>query len=439
MSDHGAALYHSHIDRRQRQTEHALSELGYDALLIHSGRADLRFLDDQGPAFRAHAPFVSWVPQPFAEDSLLEVRVGQKPRLWFLQPDDFWHFPPDPPADWWAGAFDIRVCRRAEEWHESFSATRAFAVIARPGDLDRIIGGGDLNPDALVQRLNEDRTRKTDWESQCIEKANQLGVRGHRAAADCFRSGGSELEIHLAYLAAVELDQSEMPYNSIVCLNDHAAILHYQHRSPHRPSDRYSFLIDAGAQCHGYASDITRTWAADTGGEFAEMIEAMDEAQQRLVDQTRAGQSFVELHRETQLAVAGVLEQFGIVAMSPQAMVESGVSGYFMPHGLGHFLGVQVHDVAGKVSPEGKPMPPPEAYPALRLTRDLQPDNVVTIEPGLYFIPSLLERLKDSQEGRAVNWQRVDALSIYGGIRIEDNVVVTDDAPRNLTRAAWAD
>jgi len=63
----------------------------------------------------------------------------------------------------------------------------------------------------------------------------------------------------------------------------------------------------------------------------------------------------------------------------------------------------------------------------------------VTIEPGLYFIPSLLERLKDSQEGRAVNWQRVDALSIYGGIRIEDNVVVTDDAPRNLTRAAWAD
>jgi Xaa-Pro dipeptidase len=133
-----------------------------------------------------------------------------------------------------------------------------------------------------------------------------------------------------------------------------------------------------------------------------------------------------------------VLEQFRLVAMSPQAMVESGVSGYFMPHGLGHFLGVQVHDVAGKVSPEGEAMPPPEAYPALRLTRELASGNVVTIEPGLYFIPSLLERLKGSQEGQAVNWDRVDALSIYGGIRIEDNVIVTDGAPRNLTRSAWA-
>jgi Xaa-Pro dipeptidase len=438
MSDPDAALYHRHIDVRQRHTEHALSELGYDALLIHSGRPDLRFLDDQGPAFQANAPFVSWVPQPFAADSLLEVRVGEKPRLWFYQPDDFWHVSPDPPADWWGDAFDIRICRQPEDWHEVFRSPRAFAVIARPGDLDGLIGGGDLNPDRLMQRLHEDRTRKTEWECHCLAEANRLGARAHKAAADAFRSGGSELEIHLAYLAAAGLDQSEMPYNSIVCLNEHAAVLHYQYRSPARPANRHSFLIDAGAHCHGYASDITRTWAADPASEFAELIDAMDEAQQRLVDGARAGQSFVDLHRETQLAVAGVLEQFRLVAMSPQAMVESGVSGYFMPHGLGHFLGVQVHDVAGKVSPEGEAMPPPEAYPALRLTRELASGNVVTIEPGLYFIPSLLERLKGSQEGQAVNWDRVDALSIYGGIRIEDNVIVTDGAPRNLTRSAWA-
>jgi len=438
MSDHRAPLFQRHIEARQSQADQMLSELGYDALLIHSGRSDLRFLDDQGPAFRANAPFVSWVPQPFAEDSLLEVRVGHKPRLWFFQPDDFWHVSPAPPADWWSDQFDVQICRSPSDWHDCFRQERAFAVIGRPGDFRDVLGSGDLNPDALMQGLHESRTRKTKWECHCIGEANRIGVRAHRAAASRFESGGSELEIHLAYLAAAGLDQDQMPYNSIVCLNEHAAVLHYQHRSAENPKSRHSFLIDAGAHCYGYASDITRTWVVDRSSDFAHLIKAMDQAQLRLVDQTRAGESFVDLHRETQLAVASVLEQADIVKMSPQDMVESGVSGYFMPHGLGHFLGVQVHDVAGLVSPSGQSQPAPEQYPALRLTRVLVPDNVVTIEPGLYFIPTLLERLKASPEGHRVNWSRVDAFRPFGGIRIEDNVRVTEGDPENFTRQAWA-
>jgi len=437
MSDRQAQLFQRHLETRQSQADQVLSELGYDALLIHSGRSDLRFLDDQGPAFRANAPFVSWVPQPFAEDSLLEVRVGQKPRLWFCQPDDFWHVPPDPPAEWWADRFDVRICRSAEDWKTCFSQERACAVIGRSGDLEGVLGNGDLNPAALMQYLHEARTRKTEWEVHCIREANRIGARAHRAAASCFETGASELEIHLTYLAAAGFDQDQLPYNSIVCLNEHAAVLHYQHRSARKPETMHSFLIDAGAQCHGYASDITRTWAADQSSDFAELIKAMDQAQQHLVAQARAGQSFVDLHRETQLAVAGVLEQADLVKMSPQDMVESGVSGYFMPHGLGHFLGVQVHDVAGLVSSRGEPLPPPQQYPALRLTRVLEADNVVTIEPGLYFIPTLLERLEASPEGRQVDWSRVESLRCFGGIRIEDNIRITNDEPENFTRQAW--
>jgi Xaa-Pro dipeptidase len=438
MSERHTALYQRHLELRKDQADHLLSELGFDALLVHSGRADLRFLDDAGPPFRANAPFVSWVPQPFAQDSLLEIRVGQKPRLWFCQPDDFWHVPPDAPADWWSDEFDVRICRGPEDWRSCFKQERAFAVIARPGDLDGMLGTGALNPEPLIQGLHEARTRKTAWEHHCIDQANLIGVRAHRAAADCFRSGGSELEIHLAYLAAARLDQDQLPYNSIVGLNEHAAVLHYQHRLPDVPTTRYSFLIDAGAQYHGYASDITRTWAAEASSDFAHLIDGMDRAQKRIADQARVGQSFVDLHREALLAVAGLLEQAGIVKMSPQAMVESGVASYFLPHGLGHFLGVQVHDVAGKISPTGELLPPPAEFPALRLTRKLEEGNVVTIEPGLYFIPVLLERLKASAEGRRVDWGLIEALMPYGGIRIEDNVLVTDETPVNFTRQAWS-
>jgi len=438
MPDRRALLYLRHIETRRNQTDRILGELGYDALLIHSGRSEMRLFDDHAPPFRANAPFVAWVPQPFSEDSLLEIRAGQKPRLWFNQPDDFWHLPPDHPADWWASEFDIEICRQASDWHACFKDHRSLAVIARSRDVSGVVGGADLNPEPLIQRLDECRTRKTAWERECIARANQRAVRGHRAAAEKFRDGGSELEIHLAYLAAAGQDQDHLPYNSIVGLNEHAAVLHYQHRSPNVPETSLSFLIDAGADCHGYAADITRTWTTSEDGVFAELIDAMDEAQQRIVWMARAGRSFVELHRETHLAVATVLEQAGIVRMSPVEMVDRGVSSSFLPHGLGHFLGVQVHDVAGKVAPDGQALPAPEAYPALRLTRTLEAGNVVTIEPGLYFIPMLLEQLKAAPEGRQVDWGLVEALLPFGGIRIEDDVLVTEGDPINFTRQAWA-
>ena len=109
-------------------------------------------------------------------------------------------------------------------------------------------------------------------------------------------------------------------------------------------------------------------------------------------------------------------------------MVAEGVTRAFFPHGIGHFLGVQVHDVAGK------PVPSPADAPFLRLMRTLEPGMVVTIEPGLYFIPSLLEPLLSGPLERHINRPLLDELQGCGGIRIEDNVVVTDSGCRNLTR-----
>ncbi|MDX1585021.1 MAG: M24 family metallopeptidase, partial [Thermoanaerobaculia bacterium] len=108
------------------------------------------------------------------------------------------------------------------------------------------------------------------------------------------------------------------------------------------------------------------------------------------------------------------------------------------PHGVGHYIGLQVHDVGGfSADREGTPIPKPEGHPFLRLTRKVETRQVFTIEPGLYFIESLLDELRRSEHNDAVDWKKVDSFRKYGGVRIEDNVVVTDDGSRNLTREVF--
>jgi Xaa-Pro dipeptidase len=119
--------------------------------------------------------------------------------------------------------------------------------------------------------------------------------------------------------------------------------------------------------------------------------------------------------------------------------VSSGVTAVFFPHGLGHPLGLQVHDVAGFQRDEcGGTIPRPHGHPYLRMTRVLEAGMVVTIEPGLYFIDMLLQPLRSSAMAREIDWAAVDAMRPYGGIRIEDDVLVTHAAPENLTRDAFA-
>ncbi|HLR87699.1 MAG TPA: Xaa-Pro dipeptidase [Wenzhouxiangella sp.] len=437
MADKNASLYARHIAHRREQIDAILNELGYDALLIHSGRQENRLFDDQAPPFRAHGAFVSLVPQPFAADCLLELRPADTPRLWFCQPDDFWHMPPEPPASWLTESLDVEIVSAPEQWHERFAQQRATAVIGDERALGHLLDGASLNPPDLMQRLDEIRTVKTDWECRCIEQANHLSAAGHLAAANAYRAGASELEIHLAYLAAVGQDQDHLPYNSIVALNAHAAVLHYQFRLPERPHDSRSFLIDAGADYRGYAADITRTWTLEEHGEFGDLIAAMDEAQRKLADRMLPGQDYVDLHVAAHRAVAAILEQAGIVRMAPEEQVASGVSAHFLPHGLGHFIGTQVHDVGGLADANGHSLPPPEHYPALRLTRRLEAGNVVTVEPGLYFIPAFLEKLAAGPHAGKVAWDAIERLQSFGGIRIEDNVLV-GERPVNYTRNAFA-
>ena len=165
----------------------------------------------------------------------------------------------------------------------------------------------------------------------------------------------------------------------------------------------------------------------------------MDSLQKTLVSRVRAGIDYRDLHVETHELLAGLLVDFRIARGDPQTLLETGVTSAFFPHGLGHLIGVQVHDVGGPMANDGGGViDPPSGHPFLRLTRTLEEDMVLTIEPGLYIIDMLLERLRGTPAETHVDWSAVERLRPFGGVRVEDDVRVLEDGCENLTRDAFA-
>jgi len=289
-----------------------------------------------------------------------------------------------------------------------------------------------------LHRLDYFRAAKTPYELACLREANRLGALGHVAAAAAFAAGASEFEIELAFLEACGLREQELPYNPIIALNASAAVLHYQVLEKKAPPERHSLLIDAGAEFAGYASDITRTYAR-TAGDFAALIARMDEMQQSLCAGVRAGVDWRDVQLRAHELTAEVLRDADLIRCSTPEALDSGVTRIFLPHGIGHLLGLEVHDVGGLMrSPEGGEIERPEGHPYLRLTRVLQSGFVVTMEPGIYFIPQLLQAARSDGRSRHINWSRVDSLDHFGGIRIEDDLAVTPSGCENLTRDAFS-
>lgn len=414
----------THLGELAQRYEQALAECGYDAVLISSGAAPLRYGDDQAHHHHGYGPFLHWTGLTGVEHSWLLIRPGSPPRLWLHTPEDFWHAPPALPTAPWTTI--IEVITTPDPDAPAIDGVGQLAVLGDPA----VLAGapGHHNPPALVRAVEATRVCKTDYEVACLERATAMAARGHDAARAVFRDGGSEFDISLAWQQATGQREADAPYHSIIGLNDHAGILHYQHYDHARGPAR-SLLIDAGCRFRGYCSDITRTTAADSEPRFAALIAGLESLQRRLCDAVAPGIDYIELHRKTHLGIAALLSASELVSgLDDNVLVEQGITRAFFPHGLGHLLGIQVHDVGGK------PVSPPADAPFLRLTRPLETGMVLTVEPGLYFIPSLLEPLMAGKLARHINRGLVSELAGCGGIRIEDNVLVTDTGSRNLTR-----
>lgn len=430
------ALYPAHFREIETRARLALSQSGFDALVLHSGSFKPRSsFDDQEWPLRtvpAFQHFLHWG----APDAFLVVSPAGPSRLLYVHAESFWEAAFEPELSRFEGLLEVEPLKRREAAQGALPGGRC-AFIGEDHEVARALGLSELNPKALVEALEDARVHKTPFELEAMRAASRRAARGHRAAEAAFFAGErSELVLHLEYLKASTQDAFETPYQNIVALGAAGATLHYVRYQTRPKADARSFLIDAGATCEGYASDITRTYATRDDAvstEFADLIEAMHRLQQGVITSIRIGQPYEALHDASHERLAEVLIEAGLAAAgaSREALVESGVTRVFYPHGLGHSLGLQTHDVGCRRTP------PAEKNPFLRNTSAISAGQVFTIEPGLYFIESLLGPLRSGPSAPLVNWSKVEAMSPMGGIRIEDNIAVLEAGLENLTRDAF--
>jgi Xaa-Pro dipeptidase len=426
-----AATYPAHLEVLQRGYDAALSAHGFDAVVLCSGApASRNRFDDQAWPVMPTPAFAHWCPLVEA-DAFVVVRPGARPRLVRTIVDDYWEVTPPPESNHFWPSFELVEVKPGHAG-DALPGGKVAVITRDPGSSPP----GTVNPAALLADLDLLRTRKTAYEIECLAEASRRAARGHTKACDLFKTATpSELDLHLAYLGASEQDDLWAPYKGIVALGSHAAVLHYVAYTRERVAGDTSLLIDAGAKCLGYGSDITRTNVRGDGAaarRYGALLDHMEAVQQEIIRRIKPGMPYEDLHDDSHNLLAVALCELGIGRGSPDELVARGVTRALFPHGLGHSLGVTVHDVGMK------PRPPRPENKFLRNTSVIEPGQVFTIEPGIYVIDSLLAPLESDDRRDLVDWTAIAELRPFGGIRIEDDVVVEPRGVRNLTREAFA-
>ena len=434
-------LFGDHIARLTQIYDTALSReqqthRQIDAILVHSGTEQTYFGDDRHIYFQAFGHFNHWLPVN-RPDQFVLYQAGHKPVYLQVVPDDFWYEQSVSIADWCAAEFDVVRLNHVAKVAAHLEG-KACAYLGGNTALAAELGvvPTNCNPPTLLAYLDFQRAIKTHYELEQLRAASKLGVSGHAAARACFLQGGNEYEIHQAFLTACNILEEESPYTNIVALDEKSAILHYQNKRRQSGKDSQVLLIDAGCRVNTYCSDITRTSTKATAHPvFKSLVTGMEALELSLVDTLKPGMHYPELQTRALRGVANLLIEHDICRGETDALCHAGVPQWFMPHGVGHLLGIQVHDVGGHQRDEsGGKLPAPESSPSLRNTRIMDENMVFTVEPGLYFIPLILEPKRGTEQAEGINWKLVDALYPCGGIRIEDNVRVMTDGTENLTR-----
>lgn len=291
---------------------------------------------------------------------------------------------------------------------------------------------------ALTKAIISMRLVKEDCEIEAIDDACNLGYEMHTMARNSIVPGIIEQEI-VGKMDGVTLSKGwGVSFPTI--LTQHGETLHnHLHDKIIEPGKL--MVIDAGAESNvHYASDFTRTYP--TSGKFTakqrEIYQIVCDCNEFAFSMTRPSISYREVHLKTMHLMLEELRALDIVRGDVQNMVEAGIAGLFMPHGLGHNMGLDVHDMEDYGEnyvgyDDDQSRSPQLGLGSLRMARKLVPGNVITDEPGIYFIPALIEKWKSEKTDQGfVNYQKLESYYDFGGIRLEDDVLVTADGARRL-------
>jgi len=406
------------IEQRQARVTDAWQLGPGDAVLVSAGGLVAIPGTDQHYPFRVHPDF-RYLADLDVPDGVLAYDAGSGEWTVFTPrvdvDDRIWHTVSEPIGE---------PIESLDRW-----------VAERSGTVHRLGAGAPSEP-VLQRQLDECRVRKDPAELDRMRAAAAATARGFESLVADLAPGRTEHQLRATVDAAFMRAGAQRPaYDSIVAVGTNAAVLH---SSPgDRPVAAGDFvLVDAGASVDGYACDVTRTWVLGEPGRWQRFVwDTVVAAQQAAVERCVPGVEYRELHLDTATAMARSFVEAGILRGEPADLVARGAMALFFPHGVGHLIGLVVHDVAGYAA--GRERSAVAGLRLLRTDRPLESGIVVTIEPGIYFIDALLaDPAVRTEFGGDVDWKLVDSELLHlGGVRIEDTVHVTNGGPEVLSAA----
>ena len=439
-------------DTYRARREHLRETLG-GGLVLLLGTGDVWRNADNPHPFRqdSHVLYYTGIARP---GIALVLDADSGTDTLFGPPDDFddlvWHGPHPSLGDLAAesGIADVRefgelseVLAEAKRQGRTVHYPPAFMPGTLVG-LARLLGETvdaveEGASEELMRALGEQRAVKTDAEIAEIEDAIAVSAEMYAVAMRMTRPGLREYEVRAAMLHVALQHNLSVSFEPITSVR--GEVLH-NHASENTLRDGQLFLLDSGVEtAEGYASDITRT--IPVSGRFSDEQRAIYEivlrAEEDAIAQIRPGVNFRDLHLAAARTLADGLKGIGLMQGDTDDAVEAGAHALFFPHGLGHPMGLDTHDVQDLgdtyAYPADRPRSDQFGLGFLRFARDLAAGHVMTIEPGCYFIPPLIDRWRS--EGRHtefIDYDAVERFRGFGGIRIEDDVLCTDDGHRVL-------
>jgi len=434
---HPLAADHQRATRAHRRA--LMSRLGDGLVVLHAAvpalrNGDVDYRYRQGSDFL----YLTGVPEPgYAllldpkrrEETLFVPRLTQQHAVWLG------HLPDLREAQATFGIRDVAyldalpgaVRSRAAGYRVAYTDAQSRRIVGRAAPRLR------ADPRGLREAFEELRIVKDEAEIRLLAKASAATAAGHLAAMRTARPGQWEYQVQAEMEAVFRRHGCpETGYDSIVATGRNGAVLHYHHNHDRLKAGDL-MLIDAAAEAKGYSADVTR--AFPVSGRFSakqrDVYEVVLRAQLACLDFARAGVTSMDLQRRSEEVLAEGLQDLGLAKGPVSDLVESQAVRVFYPHGIGHTLGLDVHDVQG-----GKKRRLPRGRSGrLRFRARLEEGFVITIEPGLYFMPVLLHdpEVRRKHRGR-LDFDRAEKFLDVGGVRIEDDIVVRRNAPpRNLT------
>lgn len=318
---------------------------------------------------------------------------------------------------------------------ESWLAVNRGRPVAALGAPVRGVTADETLSQRTRDHFKHARRPKDAHELALIRRAAAATAPGYAKLQSLLRPGVTERALQIELEAEFFRHGGTRPgYGTIVGSGPNSAVLHFEPSSRAARAGEF-VLVDAGAEIDRYMADVTRTYVVGEPTAFQrDLYHVVLAAEQHAIARCVPGAEWKDIHLATAVEMVGGLVHMGVMRGAPESLVAQEAHTLFFPHGLGHMVGLGVRDGSGTLP--GRAKDPRPSLKNLRMDLPLAPGYVVTVEPGLYFIPALLnDPARRTRFRECVNWPLVEQHLGLGGVRIEDNILVTAGAPEVLTAA----